>query len=28
VRHKYCKSIHRNDGYMYAFSTFVQWISD
>jgi 5-methylcytosine-specific restriction endonuclease McrA len=24
VRHKYCKSIHRNDGYMYAFSTFVQ----
>ncbi|MCC5601056.1 RNA-guided endonuclease IscB [Nostoc favosum] len=21
VRHKYCKSIHRNDGYMYAFST-------
>ena len=24
VRHKYCKSIHRNDGYMYAFSTNVQ----
>ncbi len=24
VRHKYCKSIHRNDGYMYSFSTFVQ----
>ncbi|XZN95456.1 MAG: hypothetical protein ACM65K_21685 [Microcoleus sp.] len=24
VRHKYCKSIHRNDGYMYVFSTFVQ----
>ncbi len=23
VRHKYCKSIHRNDGYMYAFSTDV-----
>lgn len=23
VRHKYCKVIHRNDGYMYAFSTFV-----
>lgn len=23
VRHKYCQSIHRNDGYMYAFSTFV-----
>jgi hypothetical protein len=21
VRHKYCKFIHRNDGYMYAFST-------
>ncbi|NMG19370.1 RNA-guided endonuclease IscB [Brasilonema bromeliae] len=21
VRHKYCKAIHRNDGYMYAFST-------
>lgn len=21
VRHKYCKSIHHNDGYMYAFST-------
>lgn len=28
VRHKYCKSIHRNDGYMYAFSTDVQRISD
>jgi hypothetical protein len=27
VRHKYCKSIHRNDGYMYAFSTFVLRIS-
>ena len=24
VRHKYCESIHRNDGYMYAFSTNVQ----
>lgn len=24
VRHKYCKTVHRNDGYMYAFSTFVQ----
>lgn len=24
VRHKYCQPIHRNDGYMYAFSTFVQ----
>ena len=24
VRHKYCKAIHRNDGYMYALSTFVQ----
>ena len=24
VRHKYCKSIHRNDGYMYPFSTNVQ----
>ena len=24
VRHKYCKSIHRNDGYMYRFSTNVQ----
>ncbi|MEH2193070.1 MAG: RNA-guided endonuclease IscB [Nostoc sp.] len=24
VRHKYCRSIHRNDGYMYAFSTNVQ----
>jgi hypothetical protein len=24
VRYKYCKSIHRNDGYMYAFSTNVQ----
>ena len=24
VRHKYCKSIHRNDGYMYTFSTNVQ----
>jgi len=23
VRHKYCKAIHRNDGYMYALSTFV-----
>ena len=23
VRYKYCKSIHRNDGYMYAFSTNV-----
>lgn len=23
VRHKYCKSIHRNDGYMYSFSTNV-----
>ena len=23
VRHKYCRSIHRNDGYMYAFSSFV-----
>ena len=23
VRHKYCKAIHRNDGYMYAFSTIV-----
>lgn len=23
VRHKYCKSIYRNDGYMYAFSTNV-----
>jgi 5-methylcytosine-specific restriction endonuclease McrA len=23
VRHKYCKSIHRNDGYIYAFSTNV-----
>jgi hypothetical protein len=28
VRHKYCNSIHRNDGYMYAFSTNVQQISD
>jgi 5-methylcytosine-specific restriction endonuclease McrA len=28
VRHKYCKSIHRNDGYMYAFSTNVQRTSD
>ncbi|TBR58070.1 HNH endonuclease [Westiellopsis prolifica IICB1] len=24
VRYKYCKSIHRNDGYMYSFSTNVQ----
>ncbi|WP_339381385.1 hypothetical protein [Brasilonema sp. UFV-L1] len=24
VRHKYCKSIHRNDGYVYSFSTNVQ----
>jgi len=24
VRHKYCNSIHRNDGYMYTFSTDVQ----
>ncbi|HBS67674.1 MAG TPA: HNH endonuclease [Cyanobacteria bacterium UBA9226] len=24
VRHKYCKTIHRKDGYMYALSTFVQ----
>ncbi|WP_414585473.1 RNA-guided endonuclease IscB [Scytonema sp. PCC 10023] len=24
VRHKYCKSIHCNDGYMYSFSTNVQ----
>ena len=24
VLHKYCQAIHRNDGYMYAFSTFVQ----
>ncbi|NMG09771.1 RNA-guided endonuclease IscB [Brasilonema sp. UFV-L1] len=24
VRHKYCKLIHRNDGYMYAFCTNVQ----
>jgi 5-methylcytosine-specific restriction endonuclease McrA len=24
VRHKYCKTVHRNDGYMYAFSIFVQ----
>jgi 5-methylcytosine-specific restriction endonuclease McrA len=23
VRYKYCKSVHRNDGYMYAFSTNV-----
>lgn len=23
VRHKYCQSIHRNDGYMYSFSTNV-----
>jgi 5-methylcytosine-specific restriction endonuclease McrA len=23
VRHKYCKAIHRQDGYMYALSTFV-----
>ncbi|GET36140.1 RNA-guided endonuclease IscB [Microseira wollei] len=28
VRHKYCKAIHRNDGYMYAFSTFVQFFGD
>jgi hypothetical protein len=28
VRYKYCKSIHRNDGYMYAFSTNVQRISN
>ncbi|MCC5617546.1 HNH endonuclease [Nostoc sp. CHAB 5836] len=28
VRHKYCKSIHRSDGYMYAFSTNIQRISD
>ncbi|MBW4573149.1 MAG: RRXRR domain-containing protein [Tolypothrix carrinoi HA7290-LM1] len=28
VRHKYCKSIHRNDGYMYAFSTFVKQMND
>ena len=25
VRHKYCKTVHRNDGYMYAFSTFVRY---
>ncbi len=24
VRHKYCKTVHRNDGYMYVFSTFVR----
>ncbi len=24
VRHKYCKTIHRHDGYMYSFSTNVQ----
>lgn len=23
VRHKYCKAIHRKDGYMYALSTLV-----
>jgi hypothetical protein len=28
VRHKYCKSIHRNDGYMYAFSKNVQQITN
>ncbi|WP_414580774.1 RNA-guided endonuclease IscB [Scytonema sp. PCC 10023] len=28
VRYKYCKSIHRNDGYMYAFSSNVQQISN
>ncbi|MCC3588347.1 MAG: HNH endonuclease, partial [Microcoleus sp. PH2017_30_WIL_O_A] len=24
VRHKYCKTVHRNDGYMYGFSTLVR----
>ncbi|BAZ23948.1 hypothetical protein NIES4073_48390 [Kalymmatonema gypsitolerans NIES-4073] len=24
VRHKYCQAMHRNDGYMYRFSTIVQ----
>ena len=28
VLHKYCKAIHRNDGYMYGFSTFVQQFGD
>ncbi|MEC4817814.1 MAG: hypothetical protein SAK29_31760 [Scytonema sp. PMC 1069.18] len=28
VRHKYCKTIHRQDGYMYSFSTNVQQKGD
>ncbi|MCU0547195.1 MAG: hypothetical protein MUE44_34395 [Oscillatoriaceae cyanobacterium Prado104] len=28
VRHKYCWAIHRNDGYMYALSTFVRCIGN
>ncbi|MBD0310399.1 MAG: RRXRR domain-containing protein [Microcoleus sp. T1-bin1] len=28
VRHKYCRAIHRNDGYMYALSTFVLCIGN
>lgn len=25
VRHKYCTIVHRNDGYMYGFSTLVRY---
>ncbi|MFB2980775.1 RNA-guided endonuclease IscB [Microseira sp. BLCC-F43] len=28
VRHKYCRAIHRNDGYMYSLSAFVQCIGN